>query len=547
MFNTSLNCYKCKIEKLNLLIKLEKENVEKENILKILGVSKDLIKTSMSLNKKTENKKDKNYISEIKILKKYFEIYFYPICVCDINGNIIIYNKMFNNELLNNKSQNSNLNINEIIPEIKFITNKIDRTIKFEIQREINNNKKIFNVKVDSVLIDNLMRNIFFFEDITEEKIMQEKYFHAQKMEAIGRLASGIAHDFNNILGVIMGYSTFILENIDDNFPYKQDIEEIVKAAERAGQLTKHILSFSRKQPLDKKFIKISEFIKSVEKIIKRIVGENIEIIMNLEAKKDEILMNDTELEQILFNLLINSKDAMPNGGKIKISTYNSKVENCEFITISIEDNGKGMDEETKKKIFKPFFTTKEKGKGTGLGLTTVFNIVKKYKGKIDFESKLNKGTKFMIHLPILCEEKKVKIICLEQSAVYEKGNGENILLVDDEIDLLKINKRFLEENGYKVLIASNIAQAKEIITKNKDIEIIIIDLVLPDGNAVDFINSLNNNNINFIITSGYLDCENQKKIIETNYIFLPKPYSAKDLFKFINNLIHQKKNSLAK
>lgn len=542
-----LSCYKCKIEKLNLLIKLEREKAEKENIIKFLDISKDIIKSSISIERKKENlKKEKNYLREVKIIRKYFELYFSPVCVCDDMGNILIFNRMFSDEFLKDRPRSEN--IFENIPEIKIFFDEMNkkniREKRFDITREYGNTKKIFNVKANAVKIDGSKRIIVFFDDITQEREIQEKYYHAQKMEAIGRLAGGIAHDFNNILGVIMGYATFILENIDDSFPYKEDLQEIVRATERASQLTKHILSFSKKQPLDKKLIRVCDFLRSIEKIMKRILGENIELVFDLRSNSDEILMNDTELEQIIFNLVINSKDAMPDGGKITISVYDQTFDGKDYVTISVKDTGRGMDEETKEKIFEPFFTTKKNGNGTGLGLSTVFNIVKKYNGKIDFETELGVGTNFMVCIPKLNEKEKADIICREQlGCLYEKGNGQKILLIDDEIDLLKINKRFLQENGYDVFVASKISEAYDIIKKNS-IDVVIIDLVLPDGNAVDFINNIksNSSNLEFIITSGYFDYENQKRIKDFNHIFLPKPYSARDMFRMIYNVISKNK-----
>lgn len=541
-----LPCYKCKIEKLNLLISLENEKAEKEKIMKLLNISKDIIKSNISIEKSKESfRKEKNYLKEIKLIRKYFELYFSPVCVCDEVGNLLIYNKMFSNEFLKENPRSGN--ILDIVFEIKEFFEEVSKggikEKRFDITREGKEGRKIFNVKANLIRIDGIKRVIIFFDDITEERTIQEKYCHAQKMEAIGRLAGGIAHDFNNILGVIMGYSTFILENVDEKFPFREDLQEIVKAAERASHLTKHILSFSKKQTLDKKIIKVCDFLKSIEKIIKRIVGENIEIVFELKTAHDEILMNDTELEQIIFNLIINSKDAMPNGGRIIISVYDSKIDKKDYLTLSVEDNGVGMDEETKKKIFEPFFTTKENGKGTGLGLSTVFSIVKKYNGKITFDSKLGIGTKFMIHIPKLTENEKSDIICKEQLCnIYEKGNGQKILLVDDDLDLLKINKRFLQENGYNVFVASRLSETREII-KNNRIDVVIIDLVLPDGNAVDFIKEVSKDcvDIEFIVTSGYFDYENQKMIKDLTCMFLPKPYSARDIFRSIHSVIMRK------
>jgi len=365
-------------------------------------------------------------------------------------------------------------------------------------------------------------------------------------MEALGRLAGGVAHDFNNILSVILGYSSFLFENLSDDSPYKEDILEIIKATERGTAITRHLLSFSRKQTSEKKLIKIKEFIYSLEKFIKRIIGENITLSISDNIKNEDIYINDGDLEQIILNLSVNAKDAMPKGGEIKISLENCELNLKEHILISFSDNGVGMTDEVKKRIFEPFFTTKEKGKGTGLGLATVYSIINKNSGKIEVESELGKGTKFKIYLPCLTEKEKLEgINSTDITDEYLKGEGERILIIDDEKDLNTINKRILEKNSYSPITANSVKEAVNIIQTQKNIRLIVTDIILPDGNGIEIYQTIKNRNLEIpiIFVTGYTEDDIPAEIKIQAAPIIKKPFALKEFLKTVKNVLNNKKS----
>ena len=332
--------------------------------------------------------------------------------------------------------------------------------------------------------------------DITEQKRLEDQLRQAQKMEAVGQLTGGIAHDFNNILTAIMGYAGLMQMKMKEDDPFRVNIDQILASSERAAHLTQGLLAFSRKQVLNPKPVDINNIINTMVKLLKRVIGEDIELEMDLLQKPLTIMADSVQIEQALMNLAMNARDAMPKGGQLTIETKKIELDE-EFIKahgygapgtyalMSISDNGVGMDEKTREKIFEPFFTTKEAGKGTGLGLSMVYGIVKQHNGYINVYSEPGKGTTFRIYLPLieagqLSEEKP------EEHRLPVGGN-ETILLAEDDEAVRRFTVSVLHEFGYKVIEAVDGEEAITKFMENKDgIRLLILDVIMPRKSGKD-------------------------------------------------------------
>jgi PAS domain S-box-containing protein len=328
--------------------------------------------------------------------------------------------------------------------------------------------------------------------DITARKQLEEQFRQAQKMEAVGRLSGGVAHDFNNLLSVIMGYAEFQQESLQPGDTLRTSADEILKAAKKAASLTRQLLAFSRQQVLDPKVIDLNNAVADMEKLLRRLIGEDIELRTSLSQSLGRVKADQSQLEQVIMNLAVNARDAMPEGGKLSISTENFAMDELfvrrypypvqpgPYVLLSVTDTGIGMDSETKSRAFEPFFTTKEKGKGTGLGLATVYGVVKQSGGYIEIESSPGAGTTFKIYLPRVDEE-------VEAPTRLSGGAGriaigkEVILLVEDEESLRRLTRASLEASGYKVLDAKDGLDALEISNQHDGaIDLLLTDVVMP-------------------------------------------------------------------
>lgn len=322
-----------------------------------------------------------------------------------------------------------------------------------------------------------------------EHKQAMDQLRQAQKMEAVGQLAGGIAHDFNNLLTVINGYSTLLLHEIPRDSPFRNEIEFILHAGERAADLTQQLLAFSRRQILEPKVISINHLVRTVEKMLKRLIRENIVLQTCLAEKIGMVKADPSQLEQIIVNLLVNARDAVGDGGIITIETGNVYLDESfaqenpgavtgHYVMLAVHDNGIGMSQETKQKIFEPFFTTKSKGRGTGLGLSTVYGIVKQSNGYIQVTSTFNHGSSFRVFLPSVEED---GLDDTEQGGTVLKQGSETILIVEDEEGVLLLALHTLRRQGYHVLHTSNPLEAEEIFANNHDrIDLLLTDVVMP-------------------------------------------------------------------
>lgn len=386
--------------------------------------------------------------------------------------------------------------------------------------------------------------------DISDFKELESQLIQSQKMQAIGQLAGGIAHDFNNLLTAMIGYSDLLLSRYSPSDPSFNDVMQIKQNANRASNLTKQLLAFSRQQTLQAKIIDITEVLAEISLLLQRLIGPQITLQVNYCKNPVPIKVDEMQIEQVLINLAVNARDAMNHEGTLSIHTSNFEV-NEEmkihditlpkgfYLLLEIIDTGKGIPEEYADRIFDPFFSTKEKGQGTGLGLATVYGIIKQTGGFITFDSVVGKGTNFKIFFPgykgITIQNKNSETQEAKQYLQDLTGNG-TILLVEDEDPVRSFSARALREKGYKIIEASSGEEAIKILKETQEnIDLIITDVIMPKMDGVELVttirNNLNNNNIKVIFISGYTE-DKFKDILERDNItyFLPKPFTLKDL-----------------
>jgi two-component system, cell cycle sensor histidine kinase and response regulator CckA len=389
-----------------------------------------------------------------------------------------------------------------------------------------------------------IVRDITERKKAEEEKTkLQAQLQQAQKMESVGRLAGGVAHDFNNMLGVILGHAEIALGQIDPNQPLYDDLTEIHKAAQRSADLTRQLLAFARKQTVTPKVLDLNETVSGMLKMLQRIMGENINLSWHPSENLWPVKIDPSQIDQILANLCVNARDAIEGVGKVTIETQNSALDETycaahtgsvsgEYVMLAVSDNGYGMNKETLAQIFEPFFTTKKLGKGTGLGLATVYGIIKQNKGFINAYSEPNQGTTFRIYLPR--HMGKVEQARAAGTAEWVIRGHETILLAEDEPSILNMTTRALELHGYTVLPASTPGEAIRIAEKHGgDIHLLMTDVVMPEMNGRDLAKNLLSMypHIKRLFTSGYTaDVIAHQGVLDEGVHFLQKPFSVQDL-----------------
>jgi CheY-like chemotaxis protein len=369
-------------------------------------------------------------------------------------------------------------------------------------------------------------------------------------MEAVGRLAGGIAHDFNNLLMVISGYTEVLLDQLTLGHPLHSKAEAIQQASDRATTLTRQLLAFSRKQLLELKVIDVNAIVADMERLLRPLIGEHIELTTSLAPAVGCTRADAGQLEQVIMNLVVNAKDAMPNGGKISIRTAsvtlddsyrpeNTFIKNGPYVMISVSDNGEGMDRETQARIFEPFFTTKEKGKGTGLGLSTVYGIIKQSGGYVFVQSEPDRGTVFTIYFPRVDEPSEATgATPLSLSAV---GGSETVLLVEDEDSVRQLVRETLESRGYRVLEAANGADALTLAAHTDPIHLVITDVVMPGLNGHELVQQLQPTRptLKVLYLSGYAqDAFPATAAADSQKTFLQKPFTLQSLSRKVREIL---------
>ncbi|HWB59099.1 MAG TPA: PAS domain S-box protein, partial [Chthoniobacteraceae bacterium] len=389
--------------------------------------------------------------------------------------------------------------------------------------------------------------------DITENKRLEEQFLQSQKMEAVGRLAGGVAHDFNNILTAILGYSDLLLAQMSSSHPMHKSVSEIRRAGEFAASLTHQLLAFSRRQSLQLKVLDVNEVVQSMEKMLKRLIGEDIQVMTVLDASAGKIKADAGQLEQVVLNLAVNARDAMPKGGVITIQTGNAKFFGDDmahiaelpagrYVKLLISDTGSGMTDEVKKHLFEPFFTTKDQGKGTGLGLATCYGIVKQCGGHIVVDSTLGQGTTFQIYFPC-CEAETEKPRAGGVLTELPRGN-ETVLIVEDEVTVRNLAAHILRKLGYNVLEAEDANQAREVVQSHNKarIDLLLADVVLPNSEGgKELADWLGTRHVEtkVLFTSGYVEESVFKHHgLEPGMAFLQKPFTPADLARRVREVI---------
>jgi PAS domain S-box-containing protein len=395
--------------------------------------------------------------------------------------------------------------------------------------------------------------------DITRIKKLEAQFIEAQKMEVIGQLAGGLAHDFNNILAVIMGYSNLILSVLDQESPAKKYTEEILHASERAVGLTRQLLVFSRKQTVQPVVLDLNDAVADMDKMLRRLIGENITMTIVPGKETGRIKADSGYIGQVLMNLVVNARDAMPNGGTLTVGTGNVTFDEKDahtrvgvipgaYVMLSVSDTGAGMTDEVKKHLFEAFFTTKPKGKGTGLGLATCQTIVQQCSGHIEVQSELGKGTRFKIYFPQVDARLDTDTQFIKTGPV-PRGT-ETLLVVEDEPSVRHLACGVLENLGYQVLSASNGQDALHIAHDHKGspVRLVITDVIMPlmGGKVMAEWLKATYPDLKILFTSGYTDeAIADLGVLEKGVEFLPKPYTPAGLARKVRQLLDEKSSEL--
>jgi PAS domain S-box-containing protein len=480
------------------------------------------------------------------------------IIITDLGGNVEYANNSYK-KLLGKFENFKDVNIFKEIDDENTVENILDTVNSGNIwygTLESQNKNGIIYERVCIFPIKNSSGDTINFaiikNDITEEKKLEEQLMQSQKMEVIGRLAGGIAHDFNNILTVINGFAELTLLQYEEDNNITENINNILEAGKRAQKLTRNLLTLSRKQVHNPKLLDVNKLLINLKSMFNRLITKDIKVVMNLKKDIPKIKIDESQLEQILLNLLVNSRDALANVDRdkciwIKTDTFEISSKDDEnfyrakrgrYVLISVADNGSGMDEQTKRKIFEPFFTTKEQGRGTGLGLSIVYNIVKQNNGFIYLYSQLDKGTTFDIFFPVSTIKQFYETYEKKDNNIV-KGN-ETILVVEDEQDVLNFLEKTLTSLGYKIMTASNGLDAFNIFeNKSEKIDLVITDIIMPNINGKSLYKKITqmNKNIKVIFISGNID-EIEKNSDLDNIKILHKPFTIINLSKVIREVL---------
>jgi len=381
----------------------------------------------------------------------------------------------------------------------------------------------------------------------------EEQLRQAQKLEAVGRLAAGVAHDFNNILTVISGHGELLSGQLDADDPRRKNAEQIEKAAQRAAGLTRQLLIFSRKQVIEPRVLKLNDVILDIEKMLRRLIGEDIEFCTRLDPAAGHIKADPGQIEQVIMNLAVNARDAMPIGGKLSVTTANTTLDKNhlknfpdmgagDYVMLAIADTGTGMSDEVKAHLFEPFFTTKPSGQGTGLGLATCFGIVKQNAAHINVQSELGSGTTFKIYFPQV--QSALEPSCVRITPTEVAGGNETVLLVEDEPVVRELAVATLREKGYTVVEAVNGEEGLRLARQHDGkIDLVLTDVVMPVMGGKEMADALRTSHpdAKVLFTSGYTeDALGHHGVLRPGILFLPKPYLTTTLARKVREVLDE-------
>ena len=386
-----------------------------------------------------------------------------------------------------------------------------------------------------------------------EKALRESELRQTHRMEAVGRLSGGIAHDFNNLLGVMIGYTDILDMRLREDDPARKTVEEIRKTGQRAAALTRQLLAFSRRQVLEPKVLDLNAVVTDIEKMLRRLIGENIELKTILAPTLGRLLADQGQMEQVILNLAVNARDAMPKGGKLTIETANAVLDDTtirhmptaqpgDYVMLSVSDTGIGMDPQTRAKIFEPFFTTKEAGKGTGLGLATIYDVVKRSEGHIWVYSELGKGSVFKIYFPRV---RASAPLAASEARRSQPGTGnETVLVVEDDESLREVTRDLLVQSGYRALQASNGEQALQVVERHHGpIHLLLADVVMPGMSGAALAAELTRSHpeMNVLYMSGYTDeTVVRNGVLEPGILLLEKPFTRETLIGKVRDALGQ-------
>ncbi|MGO8787746.1 MAG: PAS domain S-box protein [Terriglobia bacterium] len=392
--------------------------------------------------------------------------------------------------------------------------------------------------------------------DITERKCLEQQFLHSQKMEAVGRLAGGVAHDFNNLLTIITGYGQMLQRNLEPGSSMRAHVDEVLKSGERAAALTRQLLAFSRRQDFSPRVLDLNAVVSNTEKMLHRLIGEDVELLTVLPAGLGVCRGDPGQIEQVIMNLAVNARDAMPAGGTLTLETANVDLDETyarghipvkpgSYVMLAVTDTGCGMDAATQAHIFEPFFTTKESGKGTGLGLATVYGIVKQHGGNIWVYSEAGQGTAIKIYLPRI--EIGATQVETKRPTTRELRGSETVLVVEDEPSVRSLMVRLLRSMGYWVLEASRADEALMVCLRHKGpIHLLLTDVVMPQMSGRDLLDRLRplRPDIRVLFTSGYTEEAVHRRVLEGGAAFLQKPFMEEALAGKVRDVLDEGKEA---
>ena len=409
----------------------------------------------------------------------------------------------------------------------------------------------VFTNLLDDPSVGAIVNN---YRDVTERRSLEEQVLQSQKMEAIGRLAGGVAHDFNNILTAIGGYTDLLLYDIPETDPRRKDVEEIHQAAQRAAALTQQLLAFSRRQVMQPKVVDLNALVRDIEKLLRRLIGEDILFATVLHPRLGNVRADPGQLEQVIVNLAVNARDALPAGGRLTIETRNVELDESyaaehpgvkpgRYVLLAVTDSGIGMTEETKSHIFEPFFTTKPRGKGTGLGLATVYGIVQQTGGHIWPYSEPGKGTTMRVYLPRV-DEPADRLERSDESGHEDLRGTETILLVEDEAAVRAVTRELLVRNGYTVLEAADGPAALALVNGAEGpsrIDLLLTDVIMPGMSGRELAEQMiaRSRGLRVLYISGYTDdAVVRHGMLEPGLAYLEKPFSPAALLRKVRETL---------